>query len=57
MKKYIVECKGKEVKFDDIHEAVKEAEILAEQGVNSYVWVEKDGFREDEPFLSCEWAM
>lgn len=57
MKKYIVECKGNESEFDNIHKAVREAEKLADQGNNSYVWVEENGIREEEPFLSCEWMI
>lgn len=55
MKYYIVVWKDKEHLFTDIKESIICAENVAETYIcSSYVYVEKDGVREDEPFFRCE---
>jgi hypothetical protein len=55
MKYYIVKWKDKEVLFTNSREAIICAEHVAEEyGCNSYVFTEKDGVREEEPFFCCE---
>lgn len=57
MKKFIVQWKGEEKEFDDSREASRFADKEAESGVNSYVWVENDGIREEEPIIRNEWSI
>ncbi|WP_170211258.1 hypothetical protein [Robertmurraya siralis] len=58
MKIYIVEWKYGEDYFENINEAIRFAEYVSDtEGVNSYVFVEKDGIKEDEPFFKNEVAI
>jgi len=57
VKKFIVQWQGKEKEFDDSSQASRFADKEAESGVNSYVWVESDGIREEEPIIRNEWSI
>jgi hypothetical protein len=57
MVSYIVKSIGSETNFLDFKSAVKEAERLAEEGKNAYVYKEIDGVREEEPLYSCYWGI
>jgi hypothetical protein len=57
MVNYIVKSIGNETHFLDFESAVKEAESLAEEGKNAYVYKEVDGVREGEPLYSCYWGI
>ena len=57
MKKYIVKWGNNEKEFEDVKEAVSFAEKTGEQGANTFVYVERNGIRDIEPFYSCTWSI
>lgn len=56
-KKYIVKWRSEEKEFTDTLEAIKFAEEKADSGVSVYVYAEKDGVREEQPFFECTWEI
>jgi len=54
---YIVKYKQHEKLFTDVRVATLEAEKIGETGVNTFVYKEVDGVRDDEPFFSCTWGV
>jgi hypothetical protein len=57
MKKYIVKWKADEKEFEDLEDAVNFAEETGETGINTYVYSEIDGIREEDFFYSCTWEI